>query len=82
MGLLDRLHRDSSFMYFRRSPLVLRTIDALQDTGIEEFSFLPADGFISLLETSKRMDLGDSAVSALQSFVCKKAEYKRAWLEG
>jgi hypothetical protein len=43
------MHRDNSFMYFRRSPLISRTMDALQDIGIEEFSFLPADGFITLL---------------------------------
>ena len=76
------MYRDPNFMVFRRNPIVSRAIDSISNKNIEDFGYLPAEGFISLLTASNSLNIGKEAISALQKFLCKKVEYKRTWNDG
>jgi hypothetical protein len=69
-------------MYFKRGPIISRAIDAIANKNIEDFAFLPLQGFVQLLESSKVLEIGAEAQEALQRFLCKKVENKRVWNEG
>ena len=60
------------FMYQRRSPIISRALDSLANKSLEEFEYLPADGYISLLRTSNKMKMGSQAVKSLQRYLTKK----------
>ena len=76
------MYKDKNFMYFRRSPIISRAVDAIENKNIDDFDYLPAGGYITLLETTKLMDIGKESVRALQKLLCRKVMNKRIWNDG
>ena len=61
-GILDRMHRDPNFMFFKRAGIISRAIDAIATKDLEDFGYLPTEGYIILLKTTKLMTIGTQAV--------------------
>ena len=76
------MYEDKNFMFFRRSSLLLRTIDAIEKKNIDDFDYLPTKAYIGLLNTSESMDIGKESITALQKFLCQKVLSKRIWNDG
>ena len=49
-------------MFFKRSSIIRRAVDSIENKNIEDFDYLPTEAYIELLKTTKLMDIGREAV--------------------
>lgn len=69
-------------MASRRFPLLTRCTDSIFNRTLEDFSYLPARGYLALLRAAQRLQIDAASREYLQKFLCGKVESKVVWNAG
>lgn len=69
-------------MLSRKFPIITRCTDSIFKRTLEDFSYLPGDAFVSLLESSRKLEMDKDSRQYLQKFLCVKVANKLTWSDG
>ena len=69
-------------MYSRRYPIITRATDAILNKTLEDFRYLPADGYVSMLESSRQLAIDVQSKEYFQEYVCGRMKDKAIWNVG
>jgi hypothetical protein len=69
-------------MNSRRFPIVTRCTDAIFNRSLEDFSYLPADAYLTILTATLNLQVDQNSREYLQKFICEKVGKKLVWNAG